>query len=267
MRKSSPLLLGVLCGLAALPLAASAQSHPDWSTPVPANVKVPAHVARAIDDAARAADRKDDVRRQLAAVMVFTGAKPGDKILELAPGKGYWTRVFSQVVKPGGHVYQLWPKEWAKFDAKGFDAWRKLSATPHYADVTPLQQSLWDIKLPQQVDIVFTCQNYHDFHDPFSGHVDMHAFNESILKALKPGGVFIVIDNMAPAGSGTSDTDTLHRIDPAAVKKEIESVGFVFDGSSDALLNPKDPLTIKVFDKAIQGHESQFIYRFRKPAG
>ncbi|MGH3158404.1 MAG: hypothetical protein ACRDNF_17775, partial [Streptosporangiaceae bacterium] len=102
MRKSSLVILAAV----ALPFAAGAQQPVQyWSTPVPAKVKVPAYVTRAMDDPARASDRKDDVRRQMAAVMVFTGVKPGDTVLELAPGTGYWTRVFSQIVGPKGHVY------------------------------------------------------------------------------------------------------------------------------------------------------------------
>ena len=96
--------------------------------------------------------------------------------------------------------------------------------------------------------------------------VDMKKFDKQVFDVLKPGGVFIVIDHIAPAGSGTSDTNTLHRIDPEVVKQEVESAGFVFDGSSDALVNPKDPLDIKVFDPSIRGRTSQFIYRFKKPA-
>ena len=260
MRKSSLVLLAAFV----LPFAAGAQQAPrDWSPPVAAKVHVPAYVTKAMNDPARAEDRKDDVRRQMAAVMAFTGVKPGDTVLELAPGSGYWTRVFSQIVGPKGHVYQEWPKEWG---TKGYDAWMKIAATPHYANVTPLRDSLWDIMVPQKVDVVFTAQNYHDFHDPFSGHVDTPAFNQHILDALKPGGFFIVIDNKAPSGSGDSDTNTLHRIGENVTKKEIEAAGFVFDGSSNVLLNPKDPLTIKVFDKSIKGHVSQFMLRFKKPA-
>ena len=113
---------------------------------------------------------------------------------------------------------------------------------------------------------MFTSQNYHDYHDPFMGPVDMAAFGKQVFGALKPGGVFVVIDHVAPAGSGIADTDTLHRIDPAVVKKEMEAAGFVFDGESDVLHNATDPHTAAVFDKSIRGSTDQFIYRFRKPA-
>ena len=97
------------------------------------------------------------------------------------------------------------------------------------------------------------------------GPVDMAKFDKKVFDALKPGGLFVVIDHVAPAGSGLADTDTLHRIDPAVVKKEVEAAGFVFDGESNALRNPADPHTKAVFDKSIRGHTDQFIYRFRKP--
>ncbi len=255
----------VLLLLLAAPPAAMA-SDPPAAAPDAAATAVPAYVTRAMADPARAADRHDDARRKLAAVMVFTGVKPGDKVVELVPGTGYWTRVFSQIVGPQGHVYTVWPTETAKYSAKSLAKWQALVKTPHYANVSLLEQPAGALSVPAKVDIVFTSENYHDYHDPFMGPVDMHKFDREVYDTLKPGGVFIVIDHMAPAGSGTSDTNTLHRIDPAVVKREVESAGLVFDGSSDALLNPKDPLTIPVFDKSIRGHTSQFIYRFRKPA-
>jgi predicted methyltransferase len=252
--------------LAALLVLSAPVAIPAVAAAPPGGQAVPAYVTAAINDPARAADRHDDARRQMAAVMTFAQVKPGEKVLELVPSSGYWTRVFSAIVGPQGHVYTVWPDEMAKYAAKSYAEWQKLVATPHYANVSLLKQPAARLSVPAKVDLVFTAQNYHDYHDPFMGPVDMAKFDKEVFDALKPGGVFVVVDHVAPAGSGLADTNTLHRIDPAVVKQEVEAAGFVFDGSSDALLNPKDPLTIKVFDPSIRGHTSQFIYRFRKPA-
>ncbi|HEV2539755.1 MAG TPA: methyltransferase domain-containing protein [Frateuria sp.] len=226
----------------------------------------PPYLTAAIDDPARQADRTDDARRKIAQVMAFAQVKPGDKVLELIPGSGYFTRVFSGVVGPRGHVYALWPNEYAAESESDVSNLRKLASQPHYANVSVLTQPAAQLSAPESVDVVFTSQNYHDYPDKFMGHVDPVTLDKQVFKALKPGGVFVVIDHVAPAGSGMSDTDTLHRIDPAIVKQQAESAGFVFDGESSALRNPADPHTIKVFDKSIRGHTDQFMYRFRKPA-
>jgi predicted methyltransferase len=244
----------------ALPVAALAKPPAYEATAATANV------ATALDDSARQADKADDARRKVAAVMEFAQMKPGQTVLELVPGSGYWTRVFSAIVGPSGHVYTVWPNEMAKFSAKSFANWQTLVATPHYANVSLLQQPAASLTAPAAVDLVFTSQNYHDYHDPFMGPVDIAAFDQQVFASLKPGGLFVVIDHVAPAGSGIADTNTLHRIDPAQVKKEVQAAGFVFDGESAALRNPADPHTAKVFDKSIRGHTDQFIYRFRKPA-
>jgi predicted methyltransferase len=235
------------------------------SNAAPPKHVVPAYITAAVNDPARAADKTDDVRRQMVAVMQFTGVKPGQKVLELVPGSGYWTRVFSQIVGSEGHVYTVWPNETARFSAKSLAKWKQLVTTPHYANVSLMQEPAANLSVPVAVDLVFTCQNYHDYHDPFMGPVDMVAFDKQVFAALKPGGLFVVIDHVAPAGSGISDTNTLHRIDPAVVKKEVEAAGFVFAGESDALRNPMDPNTIAVFEKSIRGHTDHYISGFRKP--
>ncbi|MGH8320504.1 MAG: class I SAM-dependent methyltransferase, partial [Gammaproteobacteria bacterium] len=81
------LLLGFL-----VPLSASAQK------PATEPSMIPLYVVKAVNDPARAADRDNDARRQMIAVMTFTRVKPGDKVMELIPASGYWTRVFSQIV-------------------------------------------------------------------------------------------------------------------------------------------------------------------------
>ena len=223
-------------------------------------------VARAVADPARQADVSNDGRRKITAVMEFAEVKPGQKVLELIPGSGYFTRVFSAIVGPQGHVYTVWPNEYAKEDVDDVSGSQKLAADPHYANVSVLTQPANQLSSPEPVDVVFTSQNYHDYPDKFMGKVDPAVLNKQVFDALKPGGLWVIIDHVAPAGSGMADTDTLHRIDPAIVKQQVEAAGFVFDGESNALRNPADPHTIKVFDKSIRGHTDQFMYRFRKPA-
>jgi len=244
----------------ALPGAALAQ------TPGAHSGAIYATVAKAVGDPARDADKANDARRKVSSIMEFAHVQPGQSVLELIPGGGYFTRVFSAIVGPRGHVYTIWPNEYVKEDAEDLAAVKKFAADPHYANVSVLQQPANQLSSPAPVDLVFTSQNYHDYPDKFMGKVDPAVFDKQVFDALKPGGLFVVIDHVAPTGSGMQDTDTLHRIDPAIVKQQVEAAGFVFDGESNALRNPADDHTLKVFDKAIRGHTDQFIYRFRKPA-
>ena len=98
------------------------------------------------------------------------------------------------------------------------------------------------------VDVAFTSQNYHDYPDKFMGPTDPAMLDKAVFAALKPGGTYIVIDHVAEAGSGLRDTDTLHRIDPAFVKQQVEAAGFEYVGESDVLRNPNDDHKAKVFD-------------------
>ena len=225
----------------------------------------PAYVTAALNAPDRKADAADDAHRQIAAIMTFAGVKPGQKVVELVPAGGYWTKVFSGIVGSKGHVYTIWPDGYQQYVGEEYADWQKRVATPQYANVSLLRQGNADFKAPEAVDLVFTNENYHDYHDKFMGPVDMAAYDKKVFDALKPGGVFVVIDNVAPAGSGFSATDTIHRIDPEAVKKEVESAGFVFDGSSDVLKNPADDHTLVSYKPPMSGHNDQFVFRFRKP--
>lgn len=222
---------------------------------------IPGYIAKAVADPARGADRKIDGRRKVAEVTAFAEIKPGDKVLELIPGSGYFTRVFSKVVGPTGHVYTVWPEE---YDQKP-DKFRSVAAA--YGNIDILVQPAAKLTSPEPVDVVFTSQNYHDYPDKFMGPTDPAVLDKAVFAALKPGGLFIVIDHAAAAGSGMRDTDTLHRIDPAIVKQQVLAAGFEFVGESDVLRNPADDHTLVVFNPKIRGHTDQFAYKFRKPAG
>jgi predicted methyltransferase len=249
---------------ALLPSAAFAQS-PATSSTAPAS-----YIAAAINDPRRKTDSVDDARRKIAAVMTFAEVRPGQHVLEIIPGGGYWTRVFSGIVGPVGHVYAVFPDEYDKVSKPDSDKLRALAKQQYYGNISVLTQPANQLAIPDEaehpVDLVFTAQNFHDYPDKFMGNVDPVAFSKQVFAALRPGGLFVVIDHVAETGSGLRDTDTLHRIDPEIVKKDVEAAGFVFDGESDTLRNPADTHTIKVFDPTIRGKTDQFMFRFRKPA-
>ncbi len=226
---------------------------------------VPAYVTAAVSDPARARDATDDTRRHGAELAAFAKVKPGDTVVDLIPGGGYFTRIFSAIVGPKGHVYALWPNEYASEAVDDVAAMRALAETPHYSNVSVIVQPAAQFSIPTKVNVVWTSQNYHDYPDKFMGPTDPNILDRAVFAALKPGGYFVVIDHAADAGSGLRDTDTLHRIDPAVVKSQVPAAGFILDGESDVLRNPVDAHKIKVFDPAIRGHTDQFAFRFRKP--
>ena len=251
--------LSVIALAAVLPLATLSATAAD------APSAIPPYVTAALNAPARKDDAANDARRQAAAVVTFAGVKPGDSVVELLPGSGYWTRIFSGIVGAKGHVTQVWADEMHKYDSKSYANWQELSKKAPYTNVSFTSQGAATLGVKGPVDVVFTSQNYHDYHDPFMGSVDMAKFNKQVFDALKPGGVYVIIDNTAAAASGFSATDTLHRVDPEAVKKEVEAAGFVFDGSSDALRNPADTHDKVSYEPPMAGHNDQFIFRFRKP--
>ncbi len=174
-------------------------------------------------------------------------------MVDLIPGGGYWTTLLAKAVGPGGQVYAIWPTQYEAADGKQPADYRALVASPDYANVAVLEQSAAGFTTPQPVDLVLTSQNYHDYNDKFMGPVDLAVLNSAVFAALKPGGVYLVIDHVAAAGSGLRDTDTLHRIDPATVKAQVVQAGFRFVGESRLLANPQDDHTRTVFDKSIAG--------------
>lgn len=224
----------------------------------------PSYIAAAVDNPTRpSADKSRDAARKPADMLVFARVRPGQTVVDFLPGGGYFTRLFAKAVGPKGKVYAFVPTEIASH-VKVMPA-NGSSPDPTMPNVVYLVAPVNDFSTPVPVDMVWTSQNYHDLHDPFMGPADMAKFNTAVFKALKPGGLYVIEDHAAAAGSGVSATNTLHRIDPAVVKREVMAAGFVYDGESKVLRNPADNHTLKVFDPSIRGHTDQFVYRFRKP--
>ncbi len=206
-----------------------------------------------------------DARRHGPEIVAFAGVRPGYKIVDLAPGTGYWTRLFAAAAGPTGHVYGIAPTPLVEHHRDQFTTYAAMPHAPGTAPVTASEQPATSLSVPERVDLVFTSQNYHDYLDPFMGPVDPTVFNKLVYAALKPGGTFVVIDHVAAPGSGARDTDTLHRIDPAIVRQQVTAAGFRFVGESRVLANPADDHSKRVFDPAIRGHTDQFVFKFRKP--
>lgn len=228
---------------------------------------IPKYISEAVADHARPEkDTARDAIRKPAETIAFAGVKPGMVVGELVPGGGYYTRTLAKVVGPKGHVYAITGAEILPTIAKAADASKAIAADPAYGNVSAITEPVGTLKVPERLDVVWTTQNYHDLHiEKLFGKVDMLALNKSIYASLKPGGIYFVLDHAATPGSGTADTEKLHRIDEAVAKKEVEAAGFKLDGESKILNNPADPHTATVFDAAIRGHTDQFMLRFKKP--
>lgn len=204
------------------------------------------------------ADRARDADRKPAEMLTFAGVRPGWKVVELSPGGGYFTRVLSLAVGGNGYVYTN-----ATRASAAVEAWAKTHPNVSIQLVQPGQ-----VQAPEPVDLVWTTQNYHDFKNTKIGNSDQAALvNAAAFAALKPGGVYLVSDHQGAAGSGTAQTNTLHRIEDAAVIREVEAAGFRLEARSALLRHEADDHTQKVFETGVRGKTDQFVLKFRKPRG
>ena len=212
-----------------------------------------------------AADTARDAARHPAALLAFAGVKSGDSVADFMPGTGYYTRILSHAVGPQGHVYAITPAELAGVMPKLPAAIEALAKQPAYGNVSAVVQPTAHTAQGETLDLVWTDDNYHDMYG-FFGAKSASAADASIFAALKPGGVFVVIDHVGLPGSSDTAPTTLHRIDPATVKAQVMAAGFRLEAESEVLRNAADPHTEKVFAPSVKGHTDQFVFKFRKPA-
>jgi predicted methyltransferase len=196
-------------------------------------------------------------------VIAFMGLKRGQKVADVFAGR--FTTAFVKTVGPKGKVYAVTPQEIIKIHPELTQLLEARAKQPEFAGVEFSTPAINDMALPSRLDAVFIRQNYHDLHVRFMGPADVAAFNKKVFAALKPGGVFVVLDHVALPGSGLVAPERLHRIDPEVVKQEVTAAGFVLDGESKVLANPADAHDKIVLDNGILGQTDQFLLRFKKP--
>ena len=236
-----------------------------FAAPVTAQEAGP-HILASVASADRpAADRERDDLRKPAEVLAFAGVRQGWRVGEYMPGGGYFTRVLARAVGPEGHVLAYQPAEIVRMRPSVLTEIQAAAAEPGMENVSVASDATRAFAAPEPLDMVFTVQNYHDLYGPFAPEGTGAAFDRAVFAALKPGGVYLVIDHHAAAGTGLSGAGQQHRIERQAAIDAITAAGFVLDDESTLLTNPGDPLTASVFDPSIRGRTSQFMLRFRKP--
>lgn len=209
-------------------------------------------------------DRARDALRKPLDLLSLVPLPRNAVVADLMPGSGYFTRLLSLEVGAGGHVYAVIPAEMAARHPQLAQTAQAIAATPAYGNVSVVMTPIVDFRVSQPLDLVWTSQNYHDVYGSM-GPETAQRMDRAIYQALKPGGIFMVIDHVAEPGSGTIAPTTLHRIDPALVIRQVESVGFQLVTSSPVLHNGDDTHRLPVFDKSIRGRTDQAVLKFQKP--
>ncbi|HXW84150.1 MAG TPA: hypothetical protein VEJ86_07075 [Candidatus Binataceae bacterium] len=232
--------------------------------PIPAG-KIPNYVKTAVNAPDRPSDdKKLDAGRKPEQMLAFYDVKPGDTVADLWAGGGWTTELLSRTVNIAGKVYSLNPPFPPRFK-KVEDQWKARANEPALKNVTEVQVP-WDGSQPLipappgSLDLVIMNMNYHDM---VWLKLNRAAVNEAVFKALKPGGIYAIIDNSAKPGSGDVAAGTLHRIDEQWEIADIEKAGFKLEAASSALRNPKDDRSEVVFKH--RGEQDRFMLKFVKP--
>lgn len=212
-------------------------------------------------------DIERDEMRKPSAVIEFIELQPGDTVVEMEAGGGYFTEIFSYYLGDEGKLYMQNP---AAFDAfLGDSVETRLEGLDN---VEYLKTDFDALTLEDDtVDVVTWFQGPHElWYTPESGTALVsnpdNAFPE-IVRVLKPGGTFVVIDHTAPAGAPATTGGDTHRIDPQIVRDLAMEAGLVLVAESDLYDNPDDDLTANVFDEKVRGMTDQFLMKFEKPEG
>jgi predicted methyltransferase len=223
--------------------------------------KVTPVIAAAVADPGRPpADTARDENRKPAETVAVSGLKPGDTVAELGSSGGYYSRILSKVVGPKGKLIAIVNSAALVARPQSADAIKAIAST--YPNVEVVADDYTTFAAEKgKVDMVWTTENYHDYHNAF----DMALVNKAAFNLLKPGGIYFVEDHASAPGAGATVTKTLHRIDPETVKSEVEAAGFKLVRTSDILAHPEDNHTTQNAETSIRGHTDRFMFVFKKP--
>ncbi len=211
------------------------------------------------------ADVALDAGRRPIELFTFFGIAPGMRVAELFAGGGYTAELLARIVGPEGQVYGQNSRVILERFAEG--PWSERLAKPVNRPIVRVDREL-DSPLPPEatgLDAVLFILAYHD--SVWTG-VDRPAMNAAIFAALRPGGIYGVVDHSAAPGAGTTVTETLHRIEQAVVVAEILAAGFRLDAEADFLRNPEDTRDWNDSPRAAadrRGTSDRFVLRFIKP--
>lgn len=233
-----------------------------------APVATSSDIERVLANPARSqADRERDVRDKPAQVYALAGFKEGDTVADLLGGGGYNAEILSGIVGPTGHVLLV---NNPGYDAFGKKGWSERLANDRLPNVRHVVGPTDALGMGENtLDGAVIVMSYHDLYwvDDAEGwpRVDAGQFLDQVVRALKPGGVLLVVDHSAKAGTGSSDAQTLHRIDEQFAIADFRKHGLVWEASMPYLRNPDDDRSLKVFDPAIRGKTDRFVHVYRKP--
>ncbi len=211
-------------------------------------------------------DRALDGGRKPEELLRFLDIKPGMRVAELGAGGGYTTELLARAVGPTGVVYA----QNSRFILERFAAkpWAERLVKPVMQNVVRVDRD-FDDPLPPEAHDLDRVMIVLFYHDTVWMDVDRVAMNEAVFRALKPGGLYVVIDHSARQGAGYNEVRTLHRIEESMLRSEIEGTGFTLARESDFLRNPDDARDWNDSPSAAgqrRGTSDRFVLAFMKPA-
>ena len=227
-----------------------------------------AGIERVLASPTRSADdRERDARDKPAEVLALAAFKRGYTVADLLAGGGYYSEILSGIVGPAGKVLLVNNPGYDAFGKKGL---AERLANGRLANVVHVVGPSDALGMGENVlDGAVIVMSYHDLYwvDDKQGwpKVDAGQFLEQIVRALKPGGVLLVVDHSAKQGSGSADAQTLHRIDEQFAIADFRKHGLAWEAAIPVLRNQGDDRSKNVFDPAIRGNTDRFVHLYRKP--